>query len=61
MLKCQLKGIDPRDYRPSFTPEEMLQLRLTFPSGVCDYAKPPANQRPLLGTFLAKPSLSLTR
>jgi len=39
VLKCRLKPIDPKDYKVTFTPEEMLTLRLTFPDGVCDYAR----------------------
>ena len=40
VLKCQLKAIDPKDYRVTLTPEETERLRRVFPGGVCDYAKP---------------------
>ena len=55
VLKCQLKPIDPRDYKVGFTIDEMLRLRLIFPNGVCDYSKPGVNQEPLAGTFLTLP------
>ena len=38
-LKCQLKGLDRRDYGASFTDDEMKRLRGIFPDGVCDWTK----------------------
>jgi len=55
VVMCQLKPVDPRDYKVAFTPEEMLRLRLTFPDGVCDYSRPGRSRTPLAGTYLALP------
>lgn len=55
VLKCELKPIDPRDYRVPFTPDELARLRRIFPGGVCDYSKPGVNQRPPAGTYLRLP------
>lgn len=39
--KCRLKPMRAPDYLPTiFTPAQWASLRKTFPSGVCDYAKP---------------------
>lgn len=40
VLKCQLKPVEAKDYKVSFTADEMQQLRLIFTGGVCDYSKP---------------------
>jgi hypothetical protein len=50
---CQLKAIDPSDYKVQFTPAEMDRLRRIFPNGVCDYTRPGVEQRPLIGTWLS--------
>lgn len=50
---CQRKPIDPSEYKETFTPAEMDRLRRIFPEGVCDYTKPGAEQRPLIGTWLS--------
>jgi hypothetical protein len=42
--KCQLKAIDPADYRVSFTAVEMTRLEGIFAQGVCDWSKPGVNQ-----------------
>jgi hypothetical protein len=55
IAKCQLKPIDPRDYRTALSPEELTRLRAIFPGGVCDYSKPGINQLPLAGTYLKLP------
>jgi hypothetical protein len=55
VLKCQLKAIDPKDYRVTFTPEETERLRRVFPGGVCNYAKPGILQQPPAGTYLRLP------
>ena len=40
--KCQLKPLNRADFGPSvtFTAEQWASLQRTFPTGVCDYAKP---------------------
>ena len=56
VLKCQLKPIDRRrDYKVTFTADEIGALRRIFPGGVCDYSKPGVNQVPLAGTYLKLP------
>jgi hypothetical protein len=52
---CALKTVDARDYKASFTAEQMQLLKSIFPRGVCDYAKPGVNQVPLAGTYLKLP------
>jgi hypothetical protein len=49
--KCQLKPIDPRDYKVTFSEAEMARLRRTFSSGVCDWSKPGVNARPVAGVW----------
>jgi len=48
VLKCQLKPVDARDYRVTFTPQEMTRLNALFPAGVCDWSKPGVNQTPVV-------------
>ena len=43
VLKCQLKPMDPQDYK-IFTPSEFARLRSIFAGGVCDWSKPGVNQ-----------------
>ena len=44
IVKCQLRPIDAKDYKVSFTPEQMARLRRTFAGGVCDWSKPGQGQ-----------------
>lgn len=53
IVKCQLKPVDPADYRVMLTPAQLSQLQLAFPSGVCDWSKPGVEQQPLKGTWLS--------
>jgi hypothetical protein len=55
ILKCQLKPIDLREYRVTFTPDEVARLRQIFPGGVCDYGKPGVSQQPPAGTYQRLP------
>jgi hypothetical protein len=55
VLKCQLKALDPADYKVALTPTQMAQLKAIFPSGVCDWTKPGVNQNALRGTYLRLP------
>ena len=42
--KCRLKRLNRRDYGAvTFTPEQWASLRQTFPTGVCDYSRPPVD------------------
>jgi hypothetical protein len=52
IVKCQLKKIDPRDYKVTFTPSQIAALNKIFPDGVCDYSKSGVGQVPLVGTYL---------
>ena len=53
VLKCQLKPIEPRDYKVSFTAAELARLKAMFPGGVCDWSKPGVDQVPVVtwGSF----------
>jgi hypothetical protein len=53
VVKCQLKPIDPADYREKFSDDELARLRRIFPDGVCDYTKPGVGQQRLKGTWLS--------
>lgn len=53
IVKCQLKPINLADYAVSFTPAEQARLQRTFPGGVCNWAVPGVDQRPLRGTWLS--------
>jgi hypothetical protein len=46
VIKCQLKPLDPNDYKVQFAPAQWARLQKAFPDGVCDYSKPAVGQRP---------------
>jgi hypothetical protein len=48
VLKCQLKPIDPADYKVPLNAEEAGRLAAIFPAGVCDFSKPGVNQTPVV-------------
>jgi hypothetical protein len=48
VLKCQLKPIDPKDYRGTFSDAEHARLAAIFSAGVCDWSKPGVNQVPVV-------------
>ena len=52
ILKCQLKPLDPADYGPSLSSEQLNRLRAVFPDGVCDFSKPGIGQVPLDRTWI---------
>jgi hypothetical protein len=52
IIKCQLKSIDPNDYRVEFSAEELQRLRSIFPDGVCHWSQPGVGQTGLRGTWL---------
>ena len=56
VLKCQLKAVNPVDYAVPFTSAQFARLQAIFPSGVCDYSKPPVERQAPAGTWLAYPS-----
>jgi len=51
-IKCQLKPVDPADYRVPFTPFQWSRLETIFKNGVCDYSRPGVEQQPPLGSWL---------
>ena len=38
VLKCQLKAVDPGDYKAGLTPAQLERLHQVFPEGVCDWS-----------------------
>ncbi len=52
IIKCQLKPVDPSDYRVSFSAPQWSRLESIFKSGVCDYTLPGEAQQPPLDTWL---------
>jgi hypothetical protein len=53
VLECQLKPLDPADYRVVFTEAEWARLQSTFPMGVCDWSKPGVGQTVTPRTWLS--------
>jgi hypothetical protein len=53
VLKCALKPLDFADYPVTFTDAEKAQLRVAFPTGVCDYGRPGPQQRRPAGVWLS--------
>ncbi len=52
VLKCQLKPIDFKDYKVTFSESEKKHLAAIFPDGVCDWSKPGVEQQRPTGTWL---------
>ncbi len=46
VLKCELRPINPADYKVPLTAEEKARLAKIFPQGVCDWSKPGVEQQP---------------
>jgi hypothetical protein len=44
-FKCQLKPLNPADYPVVFSSDQWAALQQAFPTGVCDYSKPPVGQQ----------------
>lgn len=53
IAKCQLKPLNPSDYRVIFTPVQWGRMQAAFPGGVCDWTKPGVGQQALAGTWLS--------
>jgi len=51
ILKCQLKAIDPNDYKVPFTDAQKARLSEMFSKGVCDWSKPGVEQQPPVATW----------
>jgi hypothetical protein len=53
VLKCRLVPLRFTAYPVTFTPAEQAELRLAFPTGVCDYNLPGVGQRQPLAPWLS--------
>ncbi len=53
IVSCQLKPLDPQDYKQTFSAEELLALEEIFPDGVCDWSKPDAHASHFQGSWLS--------
>jgi hypothetical protein len=53
VVKCQLKPVDPADYKVMMTPAQLARLQSIFTTGVCDWSRPGVEQQPLKGTWLS--------
>jgi Tannase-like family of unknown function (DUF6351) len=51
VFKCQLKPVDPADYKARPSAEQLAKLKQVFPEGVCDYSKPGVEQTHIAGTW----------
>jgi hypothetical protein len=51
VLKCALKPVDAADYPGSMTAAQLDQIKLIFPTGVCDYHHPGIGQHILHKTW----------
>lgn len=47
-LKCQLKPVDQKDYKVTFSGAELSRLKAVFTGGVCDWSKAGVNQTPVV-------------
>jgi hypothetical protein len=45
-LRCQLKPLSRADYDVTFTAEQWARLQAAFPTGVCDWNRPPVGEQP---------------
>jgi hypothetical protein len=46
-VKCQLQPLNPADYLPvTFSDAQWARLQATFPTGVCDWNRPPVDEEP---------------
>jgi hypothetical protein len=48
ILKCQLKPVDPREYKTQPSAADLARLKALYPAGVCDWSKPGVNQVPVV-------------
>ena len=56
ILKCQLKPVDVKDYRATFSNAERTRLTAIFPGGVCDWSRPGVSQAPVVAWASFGPS-----
>jgi hypothetical protein len=57
-MQCQLKPLDRADYPVTFTDDQWTRLQQAFPTGACDWSKPPVGFQPSVPwlTFEGGPS-----
>lgn len=55
VLKCELKPLDPRDYKVTWSAAEWAELKEIFSSGTCDYTKFGVGQEPTDGIWQSYP------
>jgi hypothetical protein len=53
--KCALTPVQASNYARTLSAQQAVQLRETFPDGVCDYRQPPVGITPPAGTWLTYP------
>jgi hypothetical protein len=46
ILKCELKTVDPADYKVPLAPADLARLRQVFPGGVCNWSGGGVGQGP---------------
>ena len=51
VVKCQLKPINFKEYKVSFSDAQQSRMKKIFPNGVCDYSKPGVGQVKFKGTY----------
>ena len=51
VLKCQLRPFNEGDYKVTFSPAELTELKAIFPDGVCDFSVAGVGQAPTQGTW----------
>jgi Tannase-like family of unknown function (DUF6351) len=56
VFECALKPVDPADYNPPLTAQQLAMVQAAFPGGVCDWTKPGIGKTPLANTWLSYPT-----
>jgi len=51
-LKCQVRPVDLKSYKVTFTAEQATRLKRIFPTGVCDWNERGVGQVPLAATWI---------
>ncbi len=51
VMKCQLKPVDFKDYKVTFSKAQQTRMKKIFPDGVCDWSKPSVGYSMIKGTY----------
>ena len=51
IVSCRLKPVEPADYSPALTADQISQLQIVFPQGVCDWNEDDASDARYQGTW----------